>query len=124
MRLKTTDFYSDILKGKTGEKRAEIMERNLKLKQESAIKNNIAVVKGNGNVVMSYVYFIQGENGGAIKIGTTTDLANRLKTLQTGYPDTLRCLLLLRGNTKLKKQLGLSQTINVTPPHTDTEDDE
>ena len=92
-------------KKKNEEKRAEIMERNLKLKQESAIKNNIAVIKGNGNVVMSYVYFIQGENGGAIKIGTTTDLANRLKTLQTGYPDTLRCLLLLRGNTKLESQL-------------------
>ncbi len=41
-----------------------------------------------------YIYFIQGESGGHIKIGYTTNVATRLAGLQTGYPETLviRCI--------------------------------
>jgi len=45
-----------------------------------------------------FVYFIQGENGGAIKIGYSKDPEVRLKTLQTSYPDILKVLCLIPGN--------------------------
>lgn len=50
-----------------------------------------------------YVYFIQGLYGGAIKIGYSKDPEGRLKTLQTGYPDTLRILLLVPGSELTEK---------------------
>jgi len=45
-----------------------------------------------------YVYFIQGQHGGAIKIGYSVNPQKRLKELQTGYPDTLKILVMLPGN--------------------------
>jgi len=52
-----------------------------------------------------YVYFIQGESGGAIKIGHSKDPELRLKTLQTGYPDTLKILLIIPGSEKMEEKL-------------------
>ncbi|MSU01959.1 GIY-YIG nuclease family protein [Tissierella pigra] len=51
-----------------------------------------------------FVYFIQGEYGGAIKIGFSKKPEERLKQLQTGYPDTLQILLLIAGNEKDEKR--------------------
>lgn len=45
-----------------------------------------------------FIYFIQGEFGGAIKVGFSKNPEERLKQLQTGYPDTLQRLLLVAGN--------------------------
>jgi len=45
-----------------------------------------------------YVYFIQGQCGGAIKIGYSVCPEKRLKELQTGYPDTLVILLMIPGS--------------------------
>ncbi len=46
-----------------------------------------------------FIYFVQGESGGPIKIGYTTDIKGRLSSLQTGYPDTLVLLGAFAGNT-------------------------
>lgn len=45
-----------------------------------------------------FVYFVQGENGGAVKIGYTIDIKVRLKQLQTGYPDNLKILTIFPGS--------------------------
>lgn len=52
-----------------------------------------------------YVYFIQGSCGGAIKIGYSNDPESRLKSLQTGYPDTLVLLLMIPGYESHEKAL-------------------
>lgn len=52
-----------------------------------------------------YIYFIQGENGGAIKIGFTKNIESRLKTLQTSYPDILKVLCLIPGNESKERKL-------------------
>jgi len=45
-----------------------------------------------------FIYFVQGETGGPIKIGYAKDVKKRINTLQTGYPDTLILLLAIPGN--------------------------
>lgn len=52
-----------------------------------------------------YIYFIQGEYGGAIKIGYSTDPGKRLKELQTGHPDTLIVLLMIPGSEATERAL-------------------
>lgn len=51
-----------------------------------------------------YVYFIQGESGGPIKIGYTNDVKKRVNTLQTGHPDTLRVLVVIPGSVKTEEE--------------------
>lgn len=52
-----------------------------------------------------YVYFIQGQCGGAIKIGYSVNPEKRLKELQTGYPDTLVMLLMIPGSEATERAL-------------------
>lgn len=52
-----------------------------------------------------FVYFIQGESGGAIKIGYTQDVKARLKSLQTGHPDVLVLLACFPGNQSDERDL-------------------
>lgn len=59
--------------------------------------------KAFGKKATGYVYFIQGYCGGAIKIGYSKEPETRLKSLQTGYPDTLRILLLVPGSEKTEQ---------------------
>ena len=66
------------------------VERELKLIDKNA-KKKLSKSKG-------YVYFIQGQCGGAIKIGFSVNPSKRLKELQTGYPDTLKILLMIPGD--------------------------
>jgi hypothetical protein len=73
---------------------AERMQKYKKEIQESNVKSKL-----------DYVYFIQGVCGGAIKIGRSKDPEMRLKTLQTGYPDTLHILLLIPGSAKIELQI-------------------
>lgn len=46
----------------------------------------------------SWVYFIQAGEGGAIKIGQTRDLGQRLTILQNASPQELRLLVAVRGD--------------------------
>lgn len=52
--------------------------------------------------VSEYVYFIQGMSDTPIKIGYTTDVFNRLDTLQTGNPSRLNLLVVLPGSRRLE----------------------
>ena len=52
-----------------------------------------------------YVYFIQGENGGAIKIGYSEDVNKRIETLQTGYPDKLILLGKIYGTYEIETKI-------------------
>ena len=56
---------------------------------------------------ISYVYFIQSEQTGAIKIGVSTSPKDRLATLQTGSSDNLCLLGSTPGDIALEKQLHL-----------------
>lgn len=49
--------------------------------------------------VNDFVYFIQGENGGSIRIGYTINPAITLKSLENGYPDKLKILLVIPGDS-------------------------
>lgn len=52
-----------------------------------------------------FVYFIQGENGGAIKIGYTYNIDQRIASLQTGYPDKLLVLADIPGDEVVESEL-------------------
>lgn len=52
-----------------------------------------------------YVYFIQGEQGGPVKIGWTTNILSRIRSLQTGYPYKLILLGSMRGEPKVEARL-------------------
>jgi hypothetical protein len=45
-----------------------------------------------------FTYIIQGISHGPVKIGRAEDVADRVKTLQTGHHDELRVLLVLDGD--------------------------
>lgn len=42
-----------------------------------------------------FMYFMQGENGGSIRIGYSIHPVKTLKSLQNGYPDTLKILVVI-----------------------------
>lgn len=54
---------------------------------------------------MSIVYFIQSGNSGPIKIGVASSLNLRLRALQNGNPEKLRCLLTVPGGRDLEQTL-------------------
>jgi len=69
-------------------------------------KNNIPKFTGRlpkDSTPKGYIYFVQGEFGGGIKIGYSKAPESRLKQLQTSYPDTLKILVLVPGSNKLEK---------------------
>lgn len=53
----------------------------------------------------SIVYFIQGVNGGPIKIGHTDNIEKRIKQMQTGNPNQLILLHITRGGKNLEDQI-------------------
>ncbi len=58
---------------------------------------------------MSYVYFIQADEDGPIKIGTTSDdPQRRLRQLQTGNASKLRLLGAIRGTSVEEKKFHAS----------------
>lgn len=83
-------------KARTYKKELDAYRDNVQDRKDAAKKAFRGKAKG-------YVYFIQGLCGGAIKIGYSTNPASRLKTLQTGYPDTLRILVLVPGNERTER---------------------
>lgn len=52
-----------------------------------------------------FVYFIQSEQGGPIKIGSTTDTRKRLRELQTGSPTRLMLIGLVEGSEDYEREL-------------------
>jgi hypothetical protein len=52
-----------------------------------------------------YIYFVQGESGGPIKIGHSIDPEKRIKELQTGYPDMLKLLFMIPGSEERERQV-------------------
>jgi hypothetical protein len=49
--------------------------------------------------VNDFIYFMQGENGGTIRIGYTINPNTALKSLESGYPDKLKILLVIPGHS-------------------------
>lgn len=49
-----------------------------------------------------YIYFVQGESGGAIKIGYSENVNQRIIELQTGYPDKLILLGKCNGTFEIE----------------------
>ena len=66
---------------------------------------------GNGSVNTykpsnkGYVYFVQGVNGGPIKIGYSAYLDKRLSNLQTGNAEQLKMIAYIPGDIGLEKRL-------------------
>ncbi|HYE12188.1 MAG TPA: GIY-YIG nuclease family protein [Patescibacteria group bacterium] len=89
----------EILNAEIEENKKKLAEKLKIIEYQKALRK-----KPNGNE-KGFIYFVQGENGGAIKIGYTKDVESRLKALQTGYPDTLKVICLLPGNEKKEKAL-------------------
>ncbi|PID03615.1 hypothetical protein CSV67_02950 [Sporosarcina sp. P2] len=52
-----------------------------------------------------YVYFVQAEIGGPIKIGSASNVSKRIKALQTGNPEKLRVLHTTTGGKRLEFHL-------------------
>lgn len=52
-----------------------------------------------------FIYFIQSELGGAIKIGYSGNIKSRLASLQTGYPDKLNILGSMPGTAQEEKRI-------------------
>lgn len=55
--------------------------------------------------VTGYVYFIQMDRIGAIKIGYTTDVEKRIASLQTASPYKLYLLCVFPANEEIERQL-------------------
>lgn len=52
----------------------------------------------------SFVYVLQGDQGGPIKVGVTTDVLGRIAGLQTGYPYELQLLHVVPGAHDLEAE--------------------
>ena len=107
--------WDEYWKRKNEEKKAAAIREEIELAAEyegevQAIEKRAEKVPKN---VKGFVYFFQGECGGAIKIGYSRDPEKRLRTIQTGYPDTIKILLIIPGTEKtekiLHKQFGKSR---------------
>lgn len=53
----------------------------------------------------AFIYFVQGVNGGPIKIGTSRDPARRLSTMNTGSPEPLELLVKCRALPGMENRL-------------------
>lgn len=82
-------------------KRKQEQEKALKLMEEQDRQK--ALEKRYKSVYPGFVYFIQGESGGPIKIGFTEDINSRLRTLQTGHFDTLIVLCTYPGKMQQER---------------------
>lgn len=52
-----------------------------------------------------FVYFIQADGGGPIKIGCSSNVEQRLADLQKSSPVTLRCLFRAPGGFEIEREL-------------------
>lgn len=88
---------------KNEENKTKILTEELKQQQKEENKR-LGVEKAketrHKNKYPGFVYFVQGEFGGGVKIGYSQNPECRLKQLQTSYPDTLKILVLVPGSSK------------------------
>jgi hypothetical protein len=98
--------WNDYWKKHNEEEKAKKITDELK-KQQAAENRKIGIEKAKitryKNKYPGFVYFVQGEFGGGIKIGYSKTPESRLKQLQTSYPDTLKILVLVPGSNKDEK---------------------
>jgi hypothetical protein len=87
--------WDEYWKKKNEEKRAKEIQEQIRKEQSLRYQDK--------KKFPGFVYFIQGESGGPIKIGYATDVSNRIRTLQTGYPEALKLLLAIPGNVNNEK---------------------
>lgn len=88
--------WQEYWKRKEEERKAEAIRQELAtIKQEEYEFEQIE--KRSKRKYKGYVYFIQGQCGGAIKVGFSVNPKLRLRELQTGYPDTLLILAIIPG---------------------------
>ena len=57
---------------------------------------------------MPYIYFIRSGKKGAIKIGITTDVLDRMEKLQVGNAEELILLGLIEGDKEIEQRIQLS----------------
>jgi len=86
-------------------KREEEKAREEQKKRAAEMKKEEARIIAYRNRYPGFVYSIQGESGGPIKIGYTQDIKARLSSIQTGHPDILVLLACFPGNTKDERKL-------------------
>ena len=53
----------------------------------------------------THLYIILQHTTGAFKVGRTNDIDRRIKELLTGSPYRLKCILLLKGQGALERQI-------------------
>ena len=75
-------------------------DRVNKLAKENLVQKQIDKSQFTG-----YVYFIQGESGGDIKIGYSENVDHRIKELQIGYPDKLVLLGKINGSYEIESKI-------------------
>jgi len=86
-------------------KKEEKKAKQIKDEMEKAISESTYRKRKYQMRYPGYIYFVQGECGGPIKIGYSTDIEKRIKTLQTGYPDVLGILYLIPGDMADEEEL-------------------
>lgn len=97
--------WNEYWKKKEQARKAELIRKEIDKEYEyKNIDDNLKKII-NSKKATGYVYFIQGLCGGAIKIGYSKNPTSRLKELQTGYPDTLTILYMLRGSGQVENFL-------------------
>lgn len=98
--------WDDYWKKRNEQEKVKNIADELK-KQQTAENRKAGIEKAKitryKNKYPGFVYFVQGEFGGGIKIGFSKTPESRLKQLQTSYPDTLKILVLVPGNNKDEK---------------------
>jgi len=104
-KLFWTEFLKIIRKWSWAKDDIRWVHYNAKKKRQEDARNKQAEIKSKKittsnawGPITGFIYFIQGESGGPIKIGYTTDIYQRLKNLQSGHTDVLKLLLMVPGN--------------------------
>jgi hypothetical protein len=99
--------WDEYWKRKREEAKAAQRQREIDARREVERKNRLMKTRyGRRSLGLDgYIYFIQGESGGAIKIGHSMDPVKRLRDLQTSYPDNLILLLMVAGSETDEKAL-------------------
>lgn len=85
--------------------RNEIAKAALVETNRETIDKLLSARKSKRKAPKGFVYFVQGQCGGAIKIGYSVNPESRLKALQTGYPDTLVMLLMIPGDESIERNI-------------------
>ncbi len=98
--------WADYNKRKEEERKAEALKERQRQKAEQESKKKAQEFLYHQRYP-GFVYFIQGETGGPIKIGYSDDVAKRLKGLQTGHPDNLKVLFTYPGSQEDEKEMHL-----------------